>query len=99
MLSRDAKSMAISEALGYSSVAFTMGAYSHIIEGMQQDVMALLDEVLPSGKIRSPEEVSSRNRRDVQRFSFSAPVAQRIEQRFPKPRVGRSSRPRGTIVS
>ena len=24
-----------------------------------------------------------------------APVAQRIEQRFPKPRVGRSSRPRG----
>lgn len=25
-----------------------------------------------------------------------APVAQRIEQRFPKPRVGRSSRPRGT---
>ena len=26
----------------------------------------------------------------------SAPVAQRTEQRFPKPRVGRSSRPRGT---
>jgi hypothetical protein len=25
----------------------------------------------------------------------NAPVAQRIEQRFPKPRVGRSSRPRG----
>ncbi len=25
-----------------------------------------------------------------------APVAQRTEQRFPKPRVGRSSRPRGT---
>jgi hypothetical protein len=27
-------------------VAFTMGAYSHIIEGMQSDAMALLDEVL-----------------------------------------------------
>ena len=26
-----------------------------------------------------------------------APVAQRTEQRFPKPRVGRSSRPRGTF--
>jgi hypothetical protein len=26
-----------------------------------------------------------------------APVAQRIEQRFPKPRVVRSSRTRGTI--
>ncbi len=28
--------------------------------------------------------------------STPAPVAQRIEQRFPKPCVGRSSRPRGT---
>jgi hypothetical protein len=25
-----------------------MGVYSHIIEGMQEDMMALLDEVLPS---------------------------------------------------
>jgi integrase len=49
MLLRGAKSKVISEALGHSSVAFTMDTYSHIIEGMQSDAMALLDEVLPSG--------------------------------------------------
>jgi hypothetical protein len=32
------------------SVAFTMDVYSHIIEGMQSDAMALLDAVLPPGK-------------------------------------------------
>jgi hypothetical protein len=31
-------------------IAFTMDVYSHIIEGMQSDAMALLDEVLPAGK-------------------------------------------------
>jgi hypothetical protein len=30
-------------------MAFTMEIYSHIIEGMQSDAMALLDEVLPPG--------------------------------------------------
>ena len=35
--------------LKHASVGFTMDVYSHIIEGMQQDAMALLDEVLPSG--------------------------------------------------
>ncbi len=49
MLLRGAKPKVISEALGHSSVAFTMDAYSHIIEGMQEDAMALLDEVLPAG--------------------------------------------------
>jgi len=39
----------ISEAPGHSSVAFTMDIYSHIIEGMQEGTMPLLDEVLPSG--------------------------------------------------
>ena len=39
-----------SEALGHASVGFTMDIYSHIIEGMQQDAMALLDEVLPAGE-------------------------------------------------
>ena len=38
----------ISESLGHSSVAFTMDVYSHIIEGMQSEMMALLDEVLPT---------------------------------------------------
>jgi len=51
MLLRGAKPKVISEALGHSSVAFTMDTYSHIIEGMQEDAMALLDEVLPTGKI------------------------------------------------
>jgi len=47
-LLRGAKPKVISEALGHSSVAFTMDVYSHIIEGMQSEMMALLDEVLPS---------------------------------------------------
>ena len=50
MLLRGAKPKVISEALGHASAAFTMDAYSHIIEGMQSDAMALLDEVLPVGK-------------------------------------------------
>jgi len=50
MFLRGAKPKVISEALGHSSVAFTMDTYSHIIEGMQEDAMALLDEVLPSAE-------------------------------------------------
>jgi len=52
MLMRGAKPKVISEALGHSSVAFTMDVYSHIIDGMQQDAMALLDEVMPAGVAR-----------------------------------------------
>lgn len=52
MLVRGAKPKVISEALGHSSVAFTMDVYSHIIEGMKSDAMALLDEVLPPGVSR-----------------------------------------------
>ncbi len=54
MLLRGAKPKVISEALGHASVAFTMDVYSHIIEGMQDEAMSLLDEVLPAainGKI------------------------------------------------
>ena len=47
-----AKPKVISEALGHSSVAFTMDTYSHIIDGMQADAMALLDEILPTGVFR-----------------------------------------------
>ncbi|MBA7672568.1 putative defective protein IntQ [subsurface metagenome] len=55
MLLRGAKPKVISEALGHASVAFTMDTYSHIIEGMQEDAMALLDEVLPTGfLVKSP---------------------------------------------
>ncbi len=53
MFLRGAKPKVISEALGHSSVAFTMDTYSHIIEGMQSDAMALLDEVLPAGVSQS----------------------------------------------
>jgi integrase len=49
---RGTKPKVISEALGHSSVAFTMDVYSHIIDGMQGDAMVLLDEVLPVGKTR-----------------------------------------------
>lgn len=51
MLLRGAAPKVISEALGHSSVAFTMDTYSHIIEGMQKDAIALLDDVLPDGVI------------------------------------------------
>ena len=53
MLMRGAKPKVISEALGHASVAFTMDTYSHIIEGMQEDAMALLDGVLPNGHVQS----------------------------------------------
>ena len=49
MLLRGAKPKVISEALGHLSVGFTLNVYSHIIEGMQSDAMALLDEVLLAG--------------------------------------------------
>jgi len=51
MFLKGAKSKVISEALGHSSVAFTLDTYSHIIKGMQEDAMILLDEVLPPGEI------------------------------------------------
>ena len=60
MLLRGAKPKVISEVLGHSSVAFTIDVYSHIIDGIQNDVMALLDEVLPVGVNSS---FSSLNRR------------------------------------
>ncbi|MFC1914148.1 site-specific integrase [Chloroflexota bacterium] len=56
MLLRGAKPKVISEALGHASVAFTMDTYSHIISGMQEDAMALLDEVLPSGVTKAALE-------------------------------------------
>ena len=60
MLLRGAKPKVISEALGHSSVAFTMDVYSHIIEGMQSDAMALLDEVLPPGKNGVSQKINAK---------------------------------------
>jgi len=50
---KGAKPKVISEALGHASVAFTMDTYSHILSGMQEEAMALLDEVLPPGVTRA----------------------------------------------
>jgi hypothetical protein len=60
MLLRGAKPKVISEALGHSSVAFTMDVYSHIISGMQEDAMALLDEVLPAGKNGDSQNINAK---------------------------------------
>ena len=49
MLLHGTKPKIISEALGHASVGFTMDVYSHIIEGMQKDAIALLDDMLPAG--------------------------------------------------
>ena len=49
MLLRGVSPKVISEALGHASLAFTMDTYSHIIKGMQEDAMKLLDDVLPKG--------------------------------------------------
>ena len=56
MLMRGAKPKVISEALGHASVAFTMDVYSHILSGMQEEAMALLNEVLPSGVAPTSKE-------------------------------------------
>jgi hypothetical protein len=40
---KNARPKVIKEAVGYSSVAFTVDMYSHVIEGMQEDAIALLD--------------------------------------------------------
>jgi len=61
MLLRGAKPKVISEALGHSSLAFTMDVYSHIISGMQEDAMALLDEVLPAGVNGAKNKITSPN--------------------------------------
>lgn len=53
MLMRGAKPKVISEALGHASVGFTMTVYSHIIAGMQEEAMMLLDGVIPEGHIQS----------------------------------------------
>jgi len=66
----------ISEALGHASVAFTMDTYSHIISGMQEDMMALLNEVLPSGMPETSRRGSPRLQ--CQRNSG-------VEQRFDSP--------------
>ena len=49
MLLRGAKAKVISEALGHASVAFTLQTYAHVLSGMQEKAMDLLNGVLPEG--------------------------------------------------
>lgn len=76
MLLRGAKPKVISEALGHSSVAFTMDVYSHIIEGMQSDAMALLDEVLPPGKNGIKSKINANLTPTISSLASDASVAQ-----------------------
>ena len=48
------------------SVAFTMDTYSHIISGMQEDMMALPDEVLPAGATGAGRTSKKRQRVNLQ---------------------------------
>ncbi len=57
-----------------------MDTYSHIIEGLQEAVVVLLDGVLPAG-------VDKNSVANFWKVSFSAEVAQLVEQRTENPRV------------
>lgn len=48
-LSRGAPAKVVSEALGHASVAFTLQTYAHVLSGMQEKAMELLNEILPEG--------------------------------------------------
>jgi site-specific recombinase XerD len=52
MLLKGVNIKVISEALGHASVAFTMDICSHIMKGMQDNAMMLLNEVLPAGVLK-----------------------------------------------
>ena len=49
MLMHGTPAKVISEALGHVSVAFTLQTYAHVLSGMQEKAMELLNEVLPEG--------------------------------------------------
>lgn len=49
---RGAKTKVISEALGPYSVGFTLDVYSHIIEGIQDEMAMLLEDIMLSGIAR-----------------------------------------------
>jgi len=61
MFLQGANPKVISEAPGHASVAFTMDTYQHIIDGMQQDAMELLNVALPEGCLKNSVAELSRN--------------------------------------
>ena len=52
----------VSEALGHSSVAFTLDTYSHVLPSIQKAAAKRLDEVLEPDPM---ENVGNRPRRDA----------------------------------
>ncbi|MFC1969084.1 tyrosine-type recombinase/integrase [Chloroflexota bacterium] len=48
-LEQGAPAKVISEALGHALVAFTLQTYAHVLSGMQEKAMELLNDVLPEG--------------------------------------------------
>ena len=78
MLLRGAKPKVISEALGHASVAFTMDTYSHIIEGMQEDAMALLAAktgTKPRGKKKTGKKTAKKAARKTAKKSTAKKMA------------------------
>ncbi len=67
-LKQGAKPKVISEALGHASVGFTMDVYADIIDGMQEEAMALINDALPDG-------VARKNDAELTRLSASATLA------------------------
>jgi len=49
MLPRKISPKIVTEMLGHTSASFTMDVYHHVVDGMQEDAMALLDAVMPEG--------------------------------------------------
>ncbi len=60
----------VSEALGHSSVAFTLDVYSHLVPGLQEAAGKRLDEVLEP---RLTRNVGKRPRKNRQREKFASP--------------------------
>jgi integrase len=73
MLLRKVSPNIVSEMLGHASASFTMDTYQHIINGMQKDAVALLDEVLPVG-------VSATNNAELTRLSENPSVLASVAQ-------------------
>jgi len=52
-LERGAPAKVVSEALGHASVAFTLQTYAHVLSGMQERAMELLNDALPEGILQT----------------------------------------------
>jgi hypothetical protein len=50
--------LTLSLEIGFSGHRLHMDTYFHIISGMQEDMMALLDDVLPAGKSGIDDRIS-----------------------------------------